>query len=434
MKARYLIFSLSLILIGCFNVSAQQPVKSGPYKGIVLSRQQRMKLREIDENHRDSAQAVRANKSLSEKEKKLQLEKIRLKTQQSIKSVLDPEQFAQWLSNRNGGGIVEGREELLQAVKSHDKAVLVLREQMRDPFIQLAPDGYYYLSCTRGLDQLPDNLPAMQSWRSQNLVDWEDLGIIWEAKNGIYGQDLIALAGKRNIAPTTWAPEAHFVNGKWVIVHTSNMRMANLMLTRGSELTGPYEEPMALTFGFHRDPSLFVDDDGTPWLLTNCTEIWRLKKDFSGFDGFHKLLDPQDRYLGHEGACIIKFENKYILFGTAWSTDVMRKGTYNLYYCTADNVTGPYGPRKFAGRFLGHGTPFQDKQGRWWCTAFSNADNPPLDPAEAKDADLSGSAYTINKQGLTLVPLEIRMVNGDVRVIAKDENYRYPGKEEAQKF
>ena len=316
----------------------------------------------------------------------------------------------------------------------HDKAVLVLREQMRDPFIQLAPDGYYYLSCTRGLDQLPDNLPAIQSWRSQNLVDWEDLGIIWEAKNGIYGQDLIELAGKRDIAPAVWAPEAHFVNGKWVIVHTSNMRLANLMLTRGSELTGPYEEPMALTFGFHRDASLFVDDDGTPWLLANCTEIRQLKKDFSGFEGVHKLLDPQDRYLGHEGACIIKFENKYILFGTAWSTYVMRKGTYNLYYCTADNVTGPYGPRKFAGRFLGHGTPFQDKRGRWWCTAFSNADNPPLDPDEAKDADLSGSAYTINKQGLTLVPLEIKMVNGDVEVIAKDENYRYPGQEEAQKF
>lgn len=71
---------MSLILISCFNVSAQQPVKSGPYKGIVLSRQQRIELREIDENHRESAQAVRANKSLSEKEKKLQLDKIRLKT------------------------------------------------------------------------------------------------------------------------------------------------------------------------------------------------------------------------------------------------------------------------------------------------------------------------------------------------------------------
>ena len=68
-----------------------------------------------------------------------------------------------------------------------------------------------------------------------------------------------------------------------------------------------------------------------------------------------------------------KIGNKYVHFGTAWSTDRGRQGSYNLYYCTADKITGPYGPRKFAGRFLGHGTPFQDKDGKWWCTAFFNA-------------------------------------------------------------
>ena len=112
----------------------------------------------------------------------------------------------------------------------------------------------------------------------------------------------------------------------------------------------------------------------------------------------------------------------------------MRHGTYNLYYCTADKVTGPYGTRKFAGRFLGHGTPFKDKKGRWWCTAFFNANKPALAGAEAKTMDLSQTAYTINKQGLTLVPMEIKMVDGDVVVYAKDEDYRYPGNEEVQKF
>ena len=84
---------------------------------------------------------------------------------------------------------------------------------------------------------------------------------------------------------------------------------------------------------------------------------------------------------------------------------------------------------------MGHGSPFQDKEGRWWCTAFTNASNPPIDPPEdARNMDLSGSAYTINKQGLTLVPLEIRIVNGDVEIYAIDENYRYPGNEENQQF
>ena len=64
--------------------------------------------------------------------------------------------------------------------------------------------------------------------------------------------------------------------------------------------------------------------------------------------------------------------------GTAWSTDQSRKGSYKLYYSTADKITGPCGPRKFAGRFLGHGTPFQTRDGKWWCTAFFNANVPPL--------------------------------------------------------
>ena len=48
-----------------------------------------------------------------------------------------------------------------------------------------------------------------------------------------------------------------------------------------------------------------------------------------------------------------------MLFGTGWSTGQMRRGSYNLYYATADKITGPYSERKFAGRFLGHGTPFK---------------------------------------------------------------------------
>ena len=48
--------------------------------------------------------------------------------------------------------------------------------------------------------------------------------------------------------------------------------------------------------------------------------------------------------------------------------------------------------------------------------------------------DLSDTAYTINKQGLTIVPLEVNIVDGDVVIRAKDEDYRYPGEEEVQKF
>ncbi len=106
-----------------------------------------------------------------------------------------------------------------------------------------------------------------------------------------------------------------------------------------------------------------------------------------------------------------------------------------MYYCVADKITGPYGPRKFAGRFLGHGTPFQDKEGNWWCTAFFNGNVPPLSREEIETRDIGDNAQTINEQGVTIVPLDVRILeSGQVYIRAKDPAYATPGPDESQKF
>jgi xylan 1,4-beta-xylosidase len=138
--------------------------------------------------------------------------------------------------------------------------------------------------------------------------------------------------------------------------------------------------------------------------------------------------------MGHEGCLIQKIHGQYVLFGTGWSTGKMRRGSYNLYYAVADKITGPYSERRFAGRFLGHGTPFQDRQGRWWCTAFYNANVPPLDRKGISTRDLGETAQTINRRGTTLVPMEVMKVDGELIIRAKDPDYREPGPDEAQKF
>jgi hypothetical protein len=48
--------------------------------------------------------------------------------------------------------------------------------------------------------------------------------------------------------------------------------------------------------------------------------------------------------------------------------------------------------------------------------------------------DLSEDAQTINPQGVTIVPLELNRVDGEVIVRAKDQHYARPGPDEAQKF
>jgi beta-xylosidase len=197
--------------------------------------------------------------------------------------------------------------------------------------------------------------------------------------------------------------------------------------------------------GERHDPSLFTDDDGTVYMLWLNTMIAPLNKDLTRYTADPVRIDPAGTragpdgtpisHIGHEGATMMKVGGKFVHLGTAWSTDQGRKGSYNLYYCVADKITGPYGPRKFAGRFLGHGTPFQTKDGKWWCTAFFNGNVPPLSREGIQQRDIGDNAQTINEQGVTIVPLDVRMLdNGEVYIRAKDPDYANPGPDEAQKF
>jgi len=194
---------------------------------------------------------------------------------------------------------------------------------------------------------------------------------------------------------------------------------------------------MGSAIGRRHDPSLFRDDDGTWWLIWGATKIAPLKDDFSGFAGDPVAIRPagETAKMGHEGCLIRKIEGKWVLFGTGWSTGEMRRGSYNLYYATADELTGPWSERKFAGRFLGHGTPFRDGEGRWWCTAFYNANVPPVPREGVRTRDLSATARTINRRGTTLVPLQVRLEDdGELLIRAKDPAYAVPGPDEAQDF
>lgn len=329
------------------------------------------------------------------------------------------------------------KSDLLTKVAQHNQAIHIMDDWMRDPYITLGPDGMYYLTATQQ-NNGTKNL-GVPVWKSSDLVNWQSLGFPYSLKDASNYLDVEQKQQEKNKNNPNakglrlWAPELHFIDGKWVIVHTSSAGLGNLAITENDQLSGPFQD-MGARFNRHHDPTIFIDDDSSRYLVAKCTELIKLKDDLSGFDGEPILIGPSNRKMGHEGAFILKIEGKYVLFGTAWSTDQMRHGTYNLYYCTSDKLEGPYGPRKFAGRFLGHGTIFKDKLGRWWCTAFYNANQPPLNGKKAKEMDLSDTAYTINKQGLTLVPMEINMKDGEVVIYPKDNNYRYPGKEEAQQF
>jgi iduronate 2-sulfatase len=346
-------------------------------------------------------------------------------------------------------------ESRLMALAAHDRAVHVLDDWIRDPYIVLGPDGWFYLT---GTTQSPDLQPTSESkyntglgetslvgwharvWRSRDLAEWESLGSPFTLQDGIWASTRPkAFTDTPREQWRLWAPELHWLGDRWALIHTSPapVRGANLSLTAGRDVKGPWTNPLGTTIERRHDPSLFRHDDGTWWMIWGATQIAPLKADFTGFTAEPSTISPTGDFakMGHEGCLIQKIGGQYVLFGTGWSTGEMRKGSYNLYYATADRITGPYSERKFVGRFLGHGTPFRDSEDRWWCTAFYNGNIPPLSREGIESRDLSADAQTINEQGVTLVPLEVTIDNGRlVNIHVKDPAYATPGPDEKQPF
>ncbi len=344
------------------------------------------------------------------------------------------------------------RDEIEAGLESHDRALYIKEGWIRDPYITRGPDDMYYLTGTTINDEDPreETDPynvglgaksavgnTIRVWKSKDLIDWESLGTPFTLKD----------SPQKNPGKHIWAPEVHWIPEmkRWAVVHCPKQK-SNLALSAGPELKGPWTFPMGADFAGHHDPSLYHDGDHW-WVLSENTVVQPLSDDFTKFTGPKTRIDPSStrpnpkdpskslRVIGHEGATMLKVGDKYVHLGTAWSTDKGRQGSYNLYYCTSDKVDGEYGPRKFAGRFLGHGTPFQTRDGKWWCTAFFNANVPPLDTEGIRDRDLSATAQTINHRGTTIVPLEVKLLDdGEVYIRAKDPLYAHPGPDEAQDF
>ncbi|EWH09806.1 arylsulfatase [Catenovulum agarivorans DS-2] len=347
------------------------------------------------------------------------------------------------------------KSEIKSGLEKHNKALFILNNWIRDPYIILGPDDYYYLTGTtpeqddprQHTDPYNDGLGEdsivgqhVRIWRSKDLIDWQYLG----APIGLADSNHQNYTGNPINKNRLWAPELHWMGDRWAIVFCPSGIATFALAQPGIEIKGPWTFPMNGDFGRKHDPSLFKDGD-TWWVLSGNTQVQPLNKTLSQYTAKAKRIDPSSSRLapngkpitriGHEGATIRKIGNKYVHFGTAWSTDEMRKGSYNLYYSTADKIDGPYGPRQFVGRFLGHGTPFQTRNGNWWVTAFFNGDVPTISDVNIQNKDLSETAQTINHRGTTIVPLDVKVLaDGEIYIRAKDPRYAHPGPDEAQVF
>jgi beta-xylosidase len=287
---------------------------------------------------------------------------------------------------------------------------------MRDTFILLGPDGFYYLTGTtadphRHFDAKGPHCwdwnDGIYLWRSADLKKWDSLGLVWSLdEQATWQKPFVIKKAERHVTGymmgakrrAVWAPQLHYIKSatNWFLVacmNTSIRGAGSFILRSLSGLPqGPYENIPANATGpiFPQiDGALFEDDDGTAWFLAHNHQYAKMKSDMTGFGGplqsFRETPYPKEPYL--EGVTLFKTTGVFHLLQAAWSIKMpdgsfiyddsaTRRGgirwSYDCVIADSDKIGGPYGPRYTAGVGLGHNTIFQDKQGNWWSTVFGN--------------------------------------------------------------
>ena len=215
----------------------------------------------------------------------------------------------------------------LSAVSVRADNPVIKNRGVSDPHVRVF-DGKVYLYA--GHDESPsDKTWVMKRWQvysSTNLVDWIFESYI-DPKNNFMG------AGSRDC----WAGDAAKRNGKYFFYFSDRDRSIGVM-TAGSP-TGPFTDPLGkpLVAPMH-DPTVFVDDDGTPYLIYGhkliAYRIARLNEDMISL-----AEDPRDIAINGEAwqqapewmdkNYLFKHNGRYYL---TWGRD----------YAVSDNVYGPY--------------------------------------------------------------------------------------------
>ena len=175
----------------------------------------------------------------------------------------------------------------------------VLGAPLRDPSVCRGPDGTYYLTGTTALpgrEGKPDfdNNRGVRVWASKDLQTWEDQGLVWDlwkdpsrnphgTSGSAWQTELYPVPGlpPGERARGMTAPRLSFDGSRFWITFSMNGYAAGAMPGTG-DIKGPYQDTLLLAEAGgaetgKSDASLFVDADGTRYLLWGGGCLARLK-------------------------------------------------------------------------------------------------------------------------------------------------------------
>ncbi|MEO8093394.1 MAG: family 43 glycosylhydrolase [Pseudolysinimonas sp.] len=192
-------------------------------------------------------------------------------------------------------------------------------------------DGVFYLYPTS--DGLADWASTTFSvFSSTNLVTWNDCGVIFSVVDDTTWANGYA-----------WAPAIGRRNGRFYLYYTADHD--NIGVAVSESPLGPFidsGQPLVAdgTFsGRAIDPSVFVDDDGSHYLLWGNTvaHLVELNEDMVSFDP--EAVSSWDLPDFREAAWMHRRGSTYFL---SWSQNDTRDEDYRVHYATSSSPRGPW--------------------------------------------------------------------------------------------
>ena len=238
----------------------------------------------------------------------------------------------------------------------------IVKVPFGDPFITLW-EGKYYAYGTYSSD-------GIAVFVSDDLVKWSSTNSLALHKADVWADK------------SFWAPEVYHVNGKFYMYYSAD---EHICVATGNSPLGPFKQDVQKPMIENEkciDNSLFIDDDGKPYLLfdrfNDGLNIWVAELENNLMDikpgTMHKCINVSQPWEEvwprvNEGSFIVKRKGVYFM---TYSANSYESQFYGVGVATATNINGPW--TKYEGNpilqkpgnlvGMGHSAMFTDKEGK----------------------------------------------------------------------
>ncbi len=237
----------------------------------------------------------------------------------------------------------------------------VLRGFRPDPSIVRVEKDYYMVNSSFAM------VPALPISHSRDLVHWETIGHVFTDPDTARLRSVPGGYGY-------WAPDISYYKGRFWVVATLRapaVPVRTQMITSAPTPQGPWDTPKFLDVD-GIDPSIFTDDDGKRYLVTNIGAQLTPLSDEGDLLGTPRMIWYGWNRIKSEGPHLMKKDGWYYLFLAEGGTGpdhvescARSRSLYGPYEsCPFNPILGKREEEAYIRRG-GHGKPVELPDGRW---------------------------------------------------------------------